>query len=136
MKLSNQTLAVLVLAAPLTANASCVQEKVDDWVASNNTLYQDLTCNCTMGSDSYKAAAAACSSEIDKYTAAAEESCQLEKEYDSPQNYGDRWLQVMFATFVVSSCIIHQTICLTHMILYDDRLFNRTNSCRHQESPR
>ena len=104
MKLSNQTLAVLVLAAPLTAtNASCVQEKVDDWVASNNTLYQDLTCDCLQGSDAYKAAAAACSSEIDKYTAAAEESCQLEKEFDSPLNYGDRWLQVMFA-FVVSSC--------------------------------
>ena len=94
MKLSNQALAVLALAAPLTCNASCVQEKVDDWVASNNTLYQDLTCDCLQGSDAYKAAAAACSSEIDKYTAAAEESCQLEKEYDSPQNYGDRWLQV------------------------------------------
>lgn len=105
MKLSNQALAALVLAAPLTSNskASCVQEKVDDWVASNNTFYQDLTCNCTMGSDAYKAAAAACSSEIDKYTAAAEESCQLEKEYDSPQNYGDRWLQVMFVCSV-SSC--------------------------------
>ena len=94
MKLSNQALAALVLVAPLTSTASCVQEKVDDWVASNNTLYQDLTCNCTMGSDAYKTAAAACSSEIDKYTAAAEESCQLEKEFDSPQNYGDRWLQV------------------------------------------
>ena len=100
MKLSNQASAVLlVLAAPLTSNASCVQEKVDNWVALNNTLYQDLTCNCTMGSDAYKAAAAACSSEIDKYTAAAEASCQLEKEYDSPQNYGDWWLQVSVILF-------------------------------------
>ena len=105
MKLSNQALAALVLAAPLTSKAaSCVQEKVDDWVASksNNTLYQDLTCNCTMGSDAYKTAAAACSSEIDKYTAAAEESCQLEKEFDSPQNYGDRWLQVSLRMCLIS----------------------------------
>lgn len=97
MKLSNQALAVLVLAAPLT-KASCVQEKVDDWVASNNTLYQDLT--ATMGSDTYKEAAAACSSEMDKYTAAAEASCQLEKEFDTPQNYGDRWLQVNMSSYL------------------------------------
>lgn len=116
MKLSNQALAALVLTAPLTSKASCVQEKVDDWVASNNTLYQDLTCNCTMGSDAYKTAAAACSSEIDKYTAAAEESCQLEKEYDSPQNYGDRWLQVMFVCMcLLFSYNMQQIIRLTHL---------------------
>lgn len=94
MKISIQALTAIVVCNALSSDASsCVQDKVNEWVASNTTLYQDFV--ATMETNAFKAAAAACTSEIDAYTAAAEASCQLEMEYDSPQNYGDRWLQVI-----------------------------------------
>lgn len=69
---------------------TCVEEKLDEWIELDTRLKGYL--DNIMTFDEYKTVEERCESELKSYTEVAEKSCQLEKQYDSPLNYGDRWL--------------------------------------------
>jgi len=72
-------------------NTPCVGEKLQKWIELNTTLQQYFDTEI-MEEDMYKTVSENCKNEIIAYTNSAEKSCQLEKQYNSPWNYGDRWL--------------------------------------------
>ena len=65
---------------------------MDDWIASNTTLQKFL--ENIMTTDLYRVISDRCRDEIEAYTQAAENSCRLEKEYDSPWSYGNFWINM------------------------------------------
>ena len=73
-----------------TEKTNFVEEKLHKWVELNTELQEYL--DAIMSTDISKTVSEDCKSEINAYTESAEKSCQLERLYDSPWNYGDMWL--------------------------------------------
>ena len=68
----------------------CVQEKLQNWVEMATPLQEYL--DEIMATDVAKEVVQDCQTEIRAINEAGERSCRLEKEHNSPWNYGDLWI--------------------------------------------